>query len=177
MKITFKEKAKQFCIDAHDSIGQRRKYTHEPYSNHPINVAYLVECVGGTQEMICAAYLHDVLEDVMPINPAYNAMAILEEFNVNIYHMVLDLTDTSTPMDGNRESRKAAERDRLSDCSDEVQTIKLADLIDNSLTIVKYDPLFAKIYLKEKRELLNVMKGGNIMLWNIANYILSKRGY
>ena len=57
------EKARLFATSAHAAVGQKRKYTNEPYIVHPAEVAKLVEDVGGTQEMIAAAWLHDVIED------------------------------------------------------------------------------------------------------------------
>ena len=38
-------------------------------------------------------------------------------------------------------------------------TIKLADLIDNTKSIVAYDPNFARVYMKEKAELIAGMTG------------------
>lgn len=46
---------------------------------------------------------------------------------------------------------------RLAESSREVQTIKVADLIDNTPSIVQHDPDFARVYLREKRDLLNVL--------------------
>jgi hypothetical protein len=37
-----------------------------------------------------------------------------------------------------------------------VQSIKCADLISNTSTIVKHDPGFAKVYLPEKKAILEV---------------------
>ena len=41
------------------------------------------------------------------------------------------------------------------------QTIKLADLISNSRSIMAHDPNFARTYLEEKRMLLEVMTKGD----------------
>jgi hypothetical protein len=43
----------------------------------------------------------------------------------------------------------------------EAQTIKLADLISNSKSIMEHDPAFAKTYLEEKRMMLAVMTKGD----------------
>ena len=43
------------CLQAHE--GQKRKFSDEPYSNHPIRVASMVKCEASS------ALLHDVLED------------------------------------------------------------------------------------------------------------------
>lgn len=171
----FKNAAEHFADIAHSAIGQKRKYTLDPYINHPRNVAYLVQIVGGSEEMIAAAYLHDVLEDVMPLDDRFNGDEILKKFGYTVYNLVLWLTDPIGS--GNRAMRKEAARDRLAMAPAEAKTIKLADLIDNSLTIVKHDPGFAKVYLKEKRELLDVLKDGNANLWHIANQILVREGY
>jgi len=42
---------------------QVRKYTGEPYINHPAEVVELVRSVPHTEAMLCAAWLHDVVED------------------------------------------------------------------------------------------------------------------
>ena len=53
--------AKMMAGKAHE--GQFRKYSGLPYIIHPIEVATTVEAYGGTDEMIAAALLHDVVED------------------------------------------------------------------------------------------------------------------
>lgn len=168
--------ARFFADMAHSSINQRRKYTNEPYIVHPTNVAYLVKVAGGTPDMIDAAYLHDVLEDVYPHNPVFDEKAIEVRFGDAVLEMVKWLTDINDSSK-NRQQRAEENRKHLCNAPIEVQTIKLADLIDNSLTICEYDPDFAKIYLREKRMSLNVLKKGNPYLWNIADTILKKRGY
>lgn len=127
--------------------------------------------------MICAAYLHDVLEDVAPKNDAFGNDEIEREFGKEVLELVKWVTDISSMKDGNREKRKKIDRMHIGSAPSEAQTIKLSDLIDNSLTITKYDPDFSKIYLKEKRLLLEVLTKGNKNLWNIANDILIKHGY
>jgi len=71
------------------------------------------------------------------------------------------LTDVSKPEDGNRAVRKARDREHTAAAPAEAQTIKLADLISNSRSIMAHDPAFAKTYLEEKRLLLAVMTKGD----------------
>lgn len=52
--------ALNFCIAAHK--GQLRK-SGIPYAIHPIIVSCIVAYYGGEESMICAALLHDVVED------------------------------------------------------------------------------------------------------------------
>lgn len=170
-------RAEEFATEAHFFIGHKRKYTDEDYIVHPRNVAYLVQMVGGTDAMIAAAFLHDVLEDVWPHAPQYNEDAILREFGSQVLYLVKCLTDVSMPADGNREKRKKIDREHTAMASPDAKTIKLADLIDNSMTITQYDPGFAKAYLAEKRLLLPHLIDGNKELWCIANQILIRNGY
>jgi hypothetical protein len=48
------------------------------------------------------------------------------------------------------------------------QTIKVADLISNTRSIVAHDPGFAKVYLEEKRMLLEVLTKADPTLLNKA---------
>jgi len=148
------QKALIVAYKAH--LGQSRKYTGEPYIVHPIAVAGLLRKHGITNvDVLAAALLHDVLEDT-----ELGHQDVIDATNREIATLVWELTDTSTPEDGNRETRKAADRKRLSFASPEAQSIKLADLIDNTKSIVAHDPGFAKIYLREKEALLKVLTKG-----------------
>lgn len=139
---------------AHRTVGQLRKYTAEPYIVHPRAVAEIVKGVRwSTPEMIAAALLHDVLEDT-----DISYQEVKAETNWSVAMMVRDLTDEFVrPSQGNREERKLKESERLSRCDAFVQTIKVADLIDNTKSIVAYDLEFAKVYLKEKARLLDCL--------------------
>jgi (p)ppGpp synthase/HD superfamily hydrolase len=150
----FVERARLFATAAHAAAGQKRKYTFEDYIVHPIQVAEIVKNIGGTPAMICAAYLHDVLEDTKV--PEY---VLRTEFGNLVTDMVVWLTKVEVP--GNRKVRKEAELRRLYGAPEEVQTIKLADLLANTPSIVKHDPKFAKVYLREKQELLEVLTNGD----------------
>ncbi len=165
MMTDLTDKARLFATAAHAAVGQRRKYTFEPYIVHPIEVAKIVQEVGGTPAMICAAYLHDVLEDTK-----VEKYILIEEFGTLVADMVVWLTKVEVP--GNRAARKAAEVIRLARAPEEVHTIKLADLISNTPTIVKYDPAFAVVYLKEKRELLTVLTKGDRGLLELAHNMI-----
>ena len=160
-------KAEMFATAAHAAIKQKRKYTGEDYIVHPREVAELVEKAGGSPEMIQAAWLHDVVEDT-----GVEIEVIRAIFGEEVAMMVDGLTDKSKPEDGSRAIRKMIDRARLASQQPEVQTIKLADLISNTKSIVAHDPKFAAVYLDEKAMLLNAMRDGNEWLWNKANNIL-----
>jgi (p)ppGpp synthase/HD superfamily hydrolase len=149
-----------FAIRAHDSIQQRRKYTDEPYVVHPIRVATIVATVTEKPEIISAALLHDVLEDVAPQQPAFGPEAIRTAFGEEVLRLVHELTDVFTSEafpQVNRKDRKTREANRLAGISPEAQLVKLADLIDNGGAIVTEAPNFARTYLAEKEIILSLM--------------------
>lgn len=162
------EKARVFATAAHAAVKHVRKYTGDPYIVHPVEVARIVASVpGSTPDMIAAAYLHDVVEDT-----GVTIEVILGEFGADIATLVGWLTDVSKPEDGNRAVRKARDREHSAAAPAEAQTVKLADLISNSRSIVAHDPAFAVTYLEEKRLLLAVMnKGDPTLMAEAHNYI------
>lgn len=161
------ERAYVFANIAHESIGQKRKYTGDPYITHPVTVSAIVATVGHTQVMLAAALLHDMVEDT-PVT----IEDIEREFGLEVAELVAWLTDVSQPTDGNRAARKAMDREHVAIAPAAAQTIKLADLIDNSASIMAHDPKFAPAYLSEKAQLLAVLKKGDPVLWDRANSVL-----
>lgn len=144
--------AMKFARDAHSE--QVRKYTGQPYADHLAEVAGIVASIhyadrGVMLMSIATAWLHDCVED-QGIDPAM----LVDRFGVGVARGVVWLSDMET---GNRAERKAASRARLADAPAWVQTIKVADLISNTSSIVKHDPKFALVYLKEKYMLLDVL--------------------
>jgi (p)ppGpp synthase/HD superfamily hydrolase len=165
------QRAQTLAHEAHDAIEQKRKYTGEPYWVHTDAVAARVESVGLRPEGIAAAHLHDVIEDVFPIIPKYDIYLIAKEFGEDVANLVTALTDVYTKEawpDLNRAKRKALERERIGKTSPEAKTIKLADLINNTESIVASDRDFAQIYLREKLELLPYLTEGHPALLNHA---------
>ena len=109
--------------------------------------------------MIAAAWLHDVVEDT-----GVTLELVRAEFGDKVADLVGWLTDVSRPDHGNRAARKAVDRAHSAAAPAEAQTVKYADLISNTKSILKHDPEFAKTYLEEKRLLLDVMNKGNAAL-------------
>lgn len=144
--------AEIFSMSAHRAMGQKRKYTGECYTVHTQEVASLVKGFCGSDDMICAAHLHDVVEDT-----AITLGDISGVFGERVADLVSWLTDVSKPEDGNRAIRKAIDREHLANAPADAQTIKCCDLISNTKSIVEHDPNFSRVYLREARELLAVM--------------------
>lgn len=156
--------AMTFAMEAHKD--QKRKYTNEPYFLHLAEVAGIVSSVISgksifmQQVMLATAWLHDTIEDT---GVSYGEIANI--FGGIVAEDVYALSDLE---EGNRKERKAKSRERLSMCLEEVQTIKCADLISNTSSILQHDERFAKVYLEEKRELLKVLTKADRRLWDIA---------
>jgi len=162
------EKARVFATAAHAAVGQKRKYTGEDYIIHPAEVASLVMSVPHTDEMLAAAWLHDVVEDT-----GVTLAQVRTEFGVEVAELVAWLTDVSKPEDGNRATRKGIDARHSAAAPAEAQTVKLADLISNSKSILVHDPNFAQVYLQEKSLLLTLMDKGDPTLRAMAESFLS----
>lgn len=157
--MTIVERARIFATAAHAAVSQVRKYTGAPYIVHPAEVAKIVSSVEHTDAMLAAAWLHDVVEDT-----GVTIEVIRAEFGAEVAELVGWLTDVSQPHDGNRAHRKAIDRAHSAQAPAEAQTVKLADLISNSRSILVHDEKFARTYLEEKKLLLEVMNKGNATL-------------
>lgn len=167
--------AYMFAHGAHSAMGQRRKYTGEDYIHHPVTVSWTVQRIDGTTDMVVAALLHDVLEDT-----GVELHTISNLFGPTVGRYVRDLTDEYTKdayPDSNRAERKRMEAERYATTEAEVQTIKLADMLNNTMSIAQYDPTFLKTYGPEKRFLLGKLSKGHPLLWAEADMVLRTFGY
>jgi guanosine-3',5'-bis(diphosphate) 3'-pyrophosphohydrolase len=161
-------RARAFATEAHARIGQVRKYTGEAYINHPAAVVELVRSVPHTEEMLAAAWLHDTMEDT-----GAKLGDLADLFGDAVAGLVEMLTDVSKPQDGNRVVRKAMDLIHTAKATSRAKTIKLADLIDNSKSILERDPGFARVYIREKAALLEVLREGDPTLWARAHGIVT----
>ena len=160
-------KAMAFATRHHEAIYHRRKYTDEPYIVHPMAVAELVRGVPHTEAMLAAAWCHDTVEDT-----GVTLEMVAAELGPDVASLVEMLTDISRLADGNRAIRKTIDLAHTAKASPGAKTIKLADLIDNSASIVARDPIFARLYIEEKARLLDVLRDGDASLHAIATEIV-----
>lgn len=139
----------------------------EPYINHPLRVAgavMLVKDPPGTEitdDMVVAAWLHDVYEDTQ-----YSSPVLVNPFGLKVDRLVVELTNTFTrdsTVGMNRKKRKAAETKRLASVSSGAQIIKLCDRIDNLRTIGAMDRGFALLYCDESDALAEVLTAAPIL--------------
>ncbi len=146
---------------------QIRKYTSEPYIQHPLAVAALVEAEGALQKTVMAALLHDVVEDC-----GVSLRQVADLAGDNVAAMVDVLTDRYTKAAYpalNRAERKVLARDRwvparwgsaLYDPRSDASLVKLADLLDNAVSIKLHDPEFWPVYRAEALALSDVLRHG-----------------
>lgn len=146
--------AHRFADIAH--AGQIRRYVMRPYIEHPVAVAHLVERFDHDEAMVMAALLHDVKEDC-----GVHGHVLVAEFGHDVAELVDDLTDVSTPADGNRAARKAIDRAHTARARPRAKTIKALDLVHNTRSIVAHDRHFASVFLPEKALLLPVLAGAS----------------
>jgi len=96
------------------------------------------------------------------------ASVLVDEFGQEVASLVEQLTDISTSADGDREARKSIDRAHTALATAQAQDIKIADIADNTQSIVDLDPEFAVIYLTEKQRQLEVLGEGCQELMAIA---------
>lgn len=161
-------KALQYAANKHK--GQKRKYNGLPYICHPIMVHHILSEVCDDPEMLAAALLHDTVEDTDA-----TIEEIGELFGPRVKLLVAGLTDLSVPEDGNRAHRKAIDRAHLGMQCNAVKTIKLADIIHNTPSILLYGKGFAEVYANEVKLLLKELVGGNKLLYNEAHKLINER--
>ncbi|MBF6615499.1 MAG: bifunctional (p)ppGpp synthetase/guanosine-3',5'-bis(diphosphate) 3'-pyrophosphohydrolase [Candidimonas sp.] len=148
------ECAWSMAMAAHASIGQIRKYTGLPYITHPGEVVAILRGIRSTtMPMLCAAWLHDTVEDV----PGMTFDRIEARLGAEVANLVREVTKVSRTADGNRNTRKIIDRAHYAAASPQGQSIKVADIISNISTLPDLDPDFAKVYLCEAAQLLDAL--------------------
>jgi (p)ppGpp synthase/HD superfamily hydrolase len=165
--LTLEDQARRYATKAHADAGQQRKYTGEPYIVHPAAVVELVRSVTDNEVMLAAAWLHDTVEDT-----ASTLNDIISHFGAEVAALVEMLTDSHPAEATNRAARKVAHFRHSALASPDAQTIKLADIIDNTRSIIPFDPHFARVYLVEKRIQIALLTAGNRELWQQASVII-----
>jgi (p)ppGpp synthase/HD superfamily hydrolase len=148
---TLQQRAREFATKAH--AGQQRKYTGTPYVVHPIRVAERVaERPDATQEMVAAAYLHDVVEDC-----GITLLEIETAFGRDVARIVDGLTNKTKGMTASRAERKRLDRLHLSKQPKAVKIIKLIDRVDNLREMGGADGGFKAKYAAESLLLADVV--------------------
>ena len=130
-KVDIIRKAYQFAKTAHAGVRRR---SGEPYIIHPIAVAHIVcKDIGLGSTSICAALLHDVVEDT-----DYTVDDIKDLFGEKIAQIVKGLTKISGGVFGDQASAQAENfRKLIITMSEDIRVvlIKIADRLHNMRTL------------------------------------------
>ena len=140
-------KATAFATQAHE--GQLRKGTKRPFIMHPLEVGRIVATMTEDEEVVCAAILHDTIEDCKQVNEA----VICSEFGVRVASLVSQESEdkSKTWME-----RKSQTIEHLKDAPVEVKMIALADKLSNMRDIDRDYPecgeeLWNRFRMKDKK--------------------------
>lgn len=120
--------------------GQSRRITGVPYIVHPYAVMVLLSAYTDDEDVLIAALLHDVIEDV----PGYEREHLVLEFGERVASLVVELTEDYTEEERNdRELRRASWRrvkegyiENLKNDSEEALLIATADKIHNMMSLI-----------------------------------------
>ena len=142
-------KAKEYATEKH--AGVKRKFDGKDYITHPEAVAELVEKFGGNDEMIAAAWLHDVVEDTKtPLSE------IEENFGSVVAKLVGELTNPPKFDKGQDKSEYMAKK--LPVMSSDGLTIKLCDRLNNVSDFSTASPEFVKKYAPATKYILDALE-------------------
>jgi guanosine-3',5'-bis(diphosphate) 3'-pyrophosphohydrolase len=126
---------KALAFAAHKHRDQRRKDADaSPYINHPIALADVLVNEGGVAdvEVICAALLHDTVEDT-----ATTPEELASEFGARIARIVAEVTDDKHLA---KAERKRLQIEHAPHLSGEAKLVKLADKICNLRDVAERPP-------------------------------------
>ena len=134
-------KAYNYAVEHH---GNQKRRSGEPYIIHPINVAYILAGVGLDEATICAALLHDVVEDTDATDAD-----LRRDFGDEIADMVAGVTKLGTMQFSTVEEQQVEDyRKMFLAMGKDIRVIilKIADRLHNMRTLK---------YLKRDRQIAN----------------------
>ena len=143
------EKAYNYAKEKH--FTQRRR-TGEPYIIHPLNVAYILTDVNADYKAICAALLHDTIED-----SDGSFQEIEKLFGYDIANLVECVTKINRiNFNSDSEQMAANQRKILVGLASDVRVliIKLADRLHNMRTLYVFSPEKQQRKARETLEIL-----------------------
>jgi myo-inositol-1(or 4)-monophosphatase len=175
-------KAIKFAADAHD--GMARKKDKTPYILHPLEAAVIVGSMTEERDVICAAVLHDVVEDT-----DITIEEIEENFGSRVRALVQSETEdkrAELPPESTWRIRKEESLEELADCGDrDVLILWLSDKLSNMRSFYRIwktegdsmwqsfnqkDPLQQKWYYTRIAELTSPLK--EFTAWQEYNELL-----
>lgn len=151
-------KAARFADRAHQ--GQTRKFTSQPYIVHPDRVAARVAKLPyANEEMVAAAWLHDVIEDC-GITPT----VLSDYFPTEVVDMVVYLTNYRKDCGLSNRLRRIADLERIATAPLDVRIIKLCDRTDNVRDSLRAEIGFRRSYIVKAQTFLDRIRGTDSLL-------------
>jgi len=152
--ITEKEKlAWNFAKQAHK--GQVRKFINKPYFGaHVVRVNGIVKQYTTDEDLLCAALLHDTLEDCYE-DSEVGLVELKELFGNRVGNLVWELTSDGDEIDDSYDGSKTEYlTDKMIHMSDDALIIKLADRLQNISDAFTATERFRNKYFQETSEIL-----------------------
>lgn len=145
----------RFATEKHE--GQFRAGDKKiPYIYHPLAVAVMVEDAGGSEEVVCAALLHDVIEDcgvkdeeILALYPKNT------EFGQRVLSVVKEVTDPPDKIPYTQIKEREIEKMKH-EYSREAKLLKIADQTCNMRDLVITPPKWSADQ-SEEREYIALM--------------------
>lgn len=129
------DEAMEFAAKAHE--GQFRKGTKRPYIVHPVEVGDIVASMTKDEEIICAAVLHDTIEDCEGVTEE----VLRQRFGERVSSLVAEESEDKSKT---WLERKSATIRRLGTASMELKMIGLADKLSNIRDINRDYPVLGE---------------------------------
>lgn len=147
-------RAREFAVEAH--AGQQRAFSDLPYIVHPAGVYSILSEYRGPEHHIaisdaqlCAAFLHDVLEDTDTTS---------KELEVEFGHEVTSIVEDLTIDDSSVFDKNLYLKSELCHMSSDALTVKLADRLHNMLDLPLAPKGFLERYAEETKDLIKYVR-------------------
>lgn len=156
--LTTKErKAWNFAKEAHKD--QIRKFVNLPYFDaHVQKVNGIVKQYTTDEDILCAALLHDVLEDCFDdIRQGYQVVS--DEFGSRIADLVVEVTSVGDEIDHDYDGSKTKYlTNKMIKMSSDALVIKLADRLQNISDAFTASPKFRQKYTNETLDIISELE-------------------
>ena len=160
---------------AHKHRDQRRKDAEaSAYINHPIALAHVLVNEGGVTdvEVICAALLHDTVEDT-----ATTHEELANAFGSRIARIVAEVTDDTSLA---KDERKRLQVEHAASLSHEAKLVKLADKICNLRDVAerppaKWDRARSREYFDWAKRVIDGLRGAHPRLEAAFDQVYKKK--
>lgn len=145
----------------------KRSFSNELYITHPAAVTSILRQYTKDEIILCASWLHDVIEDTQCDTKTMEA-----EFGADVTNLVLEVTNVSRKSDGPRALRRAIDRAHVAKASPAGKTLKLADIQHNVSDCFRAPRDFTALYVPEKLLMLEVLREGDARLFKRVEDLL-----